>query len=420
MGFQQGLSGLNLASKNLDVIGNNVSNASTVGYKGSQAQFADVFASSLSGASSSSVGLGGKLGVVVQQFTQGNITSTSNPLDFAINGGGFFTVNKPDGTVAYSRNGQFQLDKTGQIVNAEGDVLQGYLADAAGNIVKGSGTSIVISATDIAPVATGTSAAGTGVQLNANLDSREALPSVTPFAANNPLTYNQSTSVTVYDTKGNPNVLSSYFVKTGAGAWTVHNTLTNPSGTIIAPTAPVPATGQPITFSATGQLTSATNYTLTFPADASTGAAALSFKEDLTGSTEYGSKFSVNSASQDGYTTGKLTGFTTSADGIIKGTYSNGQSKNLAQLVLNTFRNPQGLQPIGNNLWLETSTSGVPVSGTPQTGQFGAIQASAVEDANVDLTAELVNMITAQRVYQANAQTIKTQDAVLQTLVNLR
>lgn len=416
MGFQQGLSGLNLASKNLDVIGNNVSNASTVGYKGSQAQFADVFASSLSGASSSAVGLGGKLGTVVQQFTQGNITSTSNPLDFAINGGGFFTVNKPDGTVAYSRNGQFQLDKTGQIVNAEGDVLQGYLADPTGTIVKGSATPIVISATDIAPVATGTSPSATGVQLNVNLDSRESAPSVTTFSSSNPLSYNQSTSVTVYDSKGNPNVLSTYFVKTAAGAWTVHNTLTNPSGTVINPTSAASAQ----TFSSTGQLTSTPNYTVSFAADASTGAAALSFTANLTGSTEYGSKFSVNSASQDGYTTGKLTGFTTSADGIIKGTYSNGQSKNLAQLVLNAFRNPQGLQAIGNNLWLETSASGVPVSGTPQSGQFGAIQASAVEDANVDLTAELVNMITAQRVYQANAQTIKTQDAVLQTLVNLR
>jgi flagellar hook protein FlgE len=141
---------------------------------------------------------------------------------------------------------------------------------------------------------------------------------------------------------------------------------------------------------------------------------------DYSGSTQFGSNFSVNSVTQDGFTSGRLAGFNTSSDGTIVGRYTNGQSKTLGQVILANFVNPNGLQSLGGNAWAETATSGAPLTGTPNTGSLGVLQSAAVEDSNVDLTAELVNMITAQRVYQANAQTIKTQDQVLQTLVNLR
>jgi flagellar hook protein FlgE len=432
MGFQQGLSGLNTASKNLDVIGNNVANATTVGFKSGQAQFADVFAASLTGAGSSPVGLGSKLSTIVQQFTQGNITATNNPLDIAINGGGFFRLTDPSGTPFYSRNGQFQVDQNGQIVNAQGLRVTGFMADSTGAIVAGNVQPIVIPTSDIAPQATGTSPSGTGVEAVLNLDSREAAIA-TAFDVNDPATYNFSTSTPIYDTLGNASVLTMYFQKTAAGSWDVHTTVTPPGGSAVDITIDTDAvtagTQAPaIVFGDDGLIDAAASTALTngaftqtiSAAQLGTGAAAMSFLVDFSGTTQYGSESAVGDLAQDGFASGSLTGFTISDDGILLGRYSNGQSKNLAQVVLANFRNPQGLQPQGNNLWAESSTSGPALLGTPQSGQFGALQSSAVEDSNVDLTAELVNMITAQRVYQANAQTIKTQDAVLQTLVNLR
>lgn len=420
MGFQQGLSGLNTASKSLDVIGNNVANASTVGFKVGQAQFADVFAASLSGAGTAPVGLGAKVAAVMQQFTQGNITTTNNPLDLAINGGGFFQVTDAAGSPFYTRNGQFQVDKDGFIVNNQGMRVSGFPADANGNIVPGAQTTIQINSADIPPVATGTGPAAQGVFGNINLDSRKDPLSSAAFSPSNPLTFHHSTALNVYDTQGNAHTLTMYFVKTAANTWDVYTALTPPGGTLT----PLQAPGSPagtITFGADGQIAGGAVFTQNIPAATlGTGAAALNFDVDFTSSTQFGANFSVNSLTQDGFASGKLTGFVISPDGILVGRFSNGQSKNLGQVVLANFRNPQGLQPIGNNLWVETSSSGPALIGAPQSGQFGAIQSAAVEDSNVDLTQELVNLITAQRVYQANAQTIKTQDAVLQTLVNLR
>lgn len=424
MGFQQGLSGLNTASKSLDVIGNNVANASTVGFKVGQAQFADVFAASLTGAGSSPVGLGSKLSTIVQQFTQGNITSTNNPMDVAINGNGFFLVTDPLGTPFYTRNGQFQVNKEGEVITSMGMKLQGYAVDDGGNVVQGSVRNVQIPTTDIAPLATGTSNSATGVEAVLNLDSSED-PIALAFDPQDSTTYNFSTSLSVYDTLGNASILRLYFTKTAPATWEVHTTVTPPGGTVtdITP-APTPS----IIFGSDGLIDPVASTALTdgafsqtiTAAQLNTGAADMTFNIDFSGTTQYGSDFSVNSLVQDGYASGSLTGFTISEDGILLGRYSNGQSKNLAQVVLASFRNPQGLQPQGNNLWVETSSSGPALLGAPQSGQFGSLQASAVEDSNVDLTAELVNMITAQRVYQANAQTIKTQDAVMQTLVNLR
>lgn len=407
MSFQQGLSGLNAASKTLEVIGNNVSNANTVGFKQSRAEFADVFANSLTGSGTSQIGIGTKISTVAQQFTQGNITSTNNPLDIAINGGGFFRMSD-DGAVTYSRNGQFQLDRSGFIVNSEGKRLTGYAADLTGALATGAPTELTINTSDLQPTA---STAVTGI---VNLDSRNTALTAAGFDPTDPTTYHNSSAVTVYDSLGNSHNVQSFFVKTAAGTWDVFTTADGVSTT----TLPTPTAT--LTFSGTGVAPTSAPATPTVNFTPTTGANAVSLTLDYTDSTQFGSNFSVNSLTQDGYSSGRLSGFSTSAEGLIVGRYTNGQSRVLGQVVLANFVNPNGLQSLGGNAWAETAASGNPLVGPPNTGGFGVLQSSAVEDSNVDLTAELVNMITAQRVYQANAQTIKTQDQVLQTLVNLR
>ena len=407
MGFEQGLSGLNAASKSLDVIGNNVANASTVGFKESQAQFADVYASSMAGSAGGQAGIGVRVATVAQQFSQGNITSTNNTLDMAINQSGFFRMDN-NGTITYSRNGQFQLDKNGYIVNTQGNKLTGFLTNALGAIVATTPADIQISTADLLPKATVNVAEGL------NLDARLAAPSVAPFDPNNSLTYNSSTPTTIYDSLGGSHSASLYFVKTAANAWNAYLTV---DGTSV-PSPAAPLTG--MTFSTSGVLTAPPGAVTSALFTPTGGGAAQTLSFNFTGTSQFGSTYGVNSQTQDGYASGHMTGFSTGSDGIVTARYSNGQTKTLAQVVLANFSNPQGLQPMGNNQWAETSTSGAPLVGVPGSSSLGVLQTSATEDSNVDLTAELVNMITAQRVYQANAQTIKTQDQVLQTIVNLR
>jgi flagellar hook protein FlgE len=423
MSFQQGLSGLNAASQSLEAIGNNVANANTVGFKGSQAQFADVYANSLNGSGTGQIGIGVKVATVAQQFTQGNITSSNNPLDIAINGGGFFRMSI-NGTVEYTRNGQFQLDKDGFIVNSNQARLTGFTADSRGVLSTGAPADLKINKADLAPAQTATVAA----QLN--LDSREPIPATPWDGTMDPGTYNNASSVTVFDSLGNSHVMQTFYVKTGPvppattePTWDVYAAL---DGALIT----TPAGGKigTLTFSPDGTV-DATATTLPFPdveLNVTTGAidpiggAGVGISVDFTGTTQYGSNFGVNSLTQDGYASGRLSGFNISDDGTVLGRYTNGKSATLGQVVLANFTNPNGLQPLGNNLWAETAASGQALVGGPGSGSLGVLSSSAVEDSNVDLTAELVNMITAQRVYQANAQTIKTQDQVLQTLVNLR
>lgn len=666
MGFQQGLSGLNAAAKNLDAIGNNVANASTAGFKASQVQFADVYAASLSGGGAGQIGLGTKVANVTQQFTQGNISSTNNPLDVAVNGAGFFRLDN-NGSISYTRNGQFQLDRDGFIVSANGYKVTGYGVDAAsGSIVATNPAPVSLPSSDLPPQSTGGSPSASGAKIGINLDSREALPITSNFNVLDPTSYNKSTSMTVYDTLGNPHVLSLYFTKTttagtwglnanvdGAGsdvpaaattvafngnligtdlttaaaavtaAWPALSPQSVAAGTaaitaatatttaatvaagtpatsaqinaavlaaqnaaisaaalstavgVSAPTlavgtagsaginataalvstawpavspedtaaqlaitsaaaasAAVTALGTPPTLpqiaaasaaaatasadavalntlvaaslaaavtattdtlamhtaaaatalTATAAQTAAAeaasanlaaiassnaqsavalvttpgvkmsdasgvllpqpqlafdtsgNLTTTMPLDISldlfgvatalgktNGAVTpLTFKLDFSGTSQYGSAFGVNTLSQDGFSSGRLNGYNVGTDGVIQGRYSNGQSRSLGQIVLANFTNPNGLKPLGNNQWAETPDSNQPLIGTPGSGSLGVMQSASVEESNVDLTAELVNMITAQRIYQANAQSIKTQDAVLQTIVNLR
>jgi flagellar hook protein FlgE len=405
MSFQQGLSGLNAASKNLDVIGNNVANASTVGFKGSRAEFADVYANSMGGSAKTSVGIGVNLAAVSQQFTQGNISVTNNPLDVAINGNGFFRLSN-NGTVTYTRNGQFQLDKDGYLVTSSGAHVTGYPPNSSGGVTTSAPVDLQVSSADLNP---NTSTTATAV---VNLDSRSTA-STAAFSSTDSTTYQGATSMSVYDSLGNAHTLSLYFVKNAANSWDVYG---SNDGTQIG-AAPI---GH-VNFTSSGAIDTATT---TMPMNVSlpvtSGAGTINMSVDLTGSTQFGSVFGVNSLTQDGYAAGKLTGYAIAADGTITGRYSNGQTRAQGQIAISNFVNPQGLSNLGNNQWAESAGSGPPLTGAPSSGNLGVLQSGATEDANVDLTAELVNMITAQRVYQANAQTIKTQDSVMQTLVNLR
>ncbi|HNQ03478.1 MAG TPA: flagellar hook protein FlgE [Thiobacillaceae bacterium] len=416
MGFQQGLSGLNGAARSLDVIGNNIANASTVGFKSSLTQFADVYATSLYGAGGLQVGIGSKVADVAQQFGQGNISASDNALDLAISGEGFFLVNQ-GGATAYSRNGQFHLDKpdTGgmsHIINSQGLQVMGYGVDAFGNIVTASPGPLQVSFADIAPRAT------TVANLVANLDSTKSAPGVA-FATNNAASYNDATSVTVYDSLGNAHALTLYFVKTGANAWNMYGDI---DGSGIGNVDLGAGAGNPValSFNASGLLTTGMPLSGVAAAVTSGASTPMTFALDLSGATQYGSKFGVNSVSQDGYASGRLAGLSVAKDGTIQGRYTNSQSKTLGQVALAYFANTQGLQPIGNNLWMDSAEAGQAVIGAPGSGVLGVIESGAVEESNVDLTAELVNLIVAQRMYQANAQTIRAQDQILQTLVNLR
>lgn len=420
MSFQQGVSGLNATSKNLEIIGHNIANANTYGTKVSRGEFADVYATALGRGGTSPIGIGVNLQAVAQQFTQGNISTTENPLDLAIKGSGFFQVQESNSTIAYTRNGQFKIDRDGFIVNNARGRLVGYAADANGVIQPGAAVPLQLPTGNIAPAPT------TTVQMELNLDARQAV--TTPAAGpqvvfGEPRTYNNATSLTVYDAKGQDVSLTYYFQKAGTDTWNVYATA---NGTTVGGTPGDPQPVTQLTFPSNGRTPTAPLGPITFDIPASTNANGAAI-EPITGVTmdfarvtQYGSGFGVTDLGQDGFAAGLITEVTMDATGIIMAYYSNGQTKPAGQIEIATFRNPQGLLPQGDNAWMRSYASGEPVVGVPGDGNLGILQAGALEESNIDLTQELVNMITAQRSYQANAQTIKTMDQVLQTLVNIR
>lgn len=423
MSFQQGLSGLNGAAKSLDVIGNNVANASTVGFKQSQAQFADMYANSMNRSGNSPVGIGVTVANVAQQFTQGNITTSNNPLDIAINGDGFFQLAQSvdNKSPLYGRNGQFELNKDGYIINPSmnGAYLMGYAAGVSG------GDAVPLQIDTSAIPATATTSISTKVNLDSRLDS---IPTTTTFDPTDSSTYNNSTGVTVYDSLGNPYSVQTYYVKRDPDttvtppttSWDVYAKIGDDVVVDTTVTPNVPLKVGTLTFNSSGTLTTSTATSVDLSPYAIAGGTLSTVALNYTGSTQTGSAFVNLAQSQNGMPPGTLSSFSIAKDGTIVGSYSNQQTKNLGSVVLVNFANPNGLQPLGNNLYQATADAGTPLVGTPTTGTFGTLQARAVEDSNVDLTAELVNMIVAQRVYQANSQTIKVQDTVLQTLVSLR
>ena len=492
MSFQQGLSGLNSSAKQLDTIGNNVANANTVGFKQSQAQFADLYAASLTGSGGGQIGTGSKLAGVLQQFSQGNISNTNNSMDTAISGAGFFKTKTPDNlSTFYSRNGQFQIDKLGFVVNPQGHQVQALQPVTTAGVTKIGSVEGPLQISQIQMPANLTKT----VVVGANLDALSPAPANQVFNAADSASYNNSTTLTINDSFGALHTASLYFQRqqlvlpsatvagstmtlaaaaslainntvtfgvapaavttytitgvtsptvytvtpalahapavpdaTNAGSlnWKTYLTIDGTPVTAAVPVAPGATELATLTFDTSGNLISTLpasaplGAVLAFPIAPSGGGGAQQLTFNFAKTFQYGGGFAVNTLTQDGYAKGDLSGFSTGPDCVVLGRYSNGQTKPLGQLVLENCPNPQGLQPIGNNEWVATTASGAMIPGTPGIGGRGVLQSSAVEDSNVDLTAELVTMITAQRIYQANAQTIKTQDQVLQTLVNLR
>jgi flagellar hook protein FlgE len=444
MSFQTGLSGLSASSQSLDVIGNNIANANTVGMKSSRGEFADLVASAIgAGGSSSLAGIGTSIATVSQNFSQGNINITGNSLDVAINGGGFYQLTKTDGTTAYSRAGQFKLDKDGSIITNTGSFLMGYPTDVTGATT--SFTTQKLSVPTGAPIGAKET---TAITAEFNLDARAKIAAVTPVT---PLsTY--GTSLTTYDSQGKPVPVSLYFTKIDANPattnaagldpravpypvdpitgvtvptdqWAVYNTLA-PLNSLGAPTAPVGV----LCFDANGTLNSSSTFPpvgppagLTVTPDPTGIIPPFQVQVDVSKVTQFGVNFAISALSQDGYTSGEFTGLSIDSKGVITTRYSNGQTmKDGGMIALADFRNVQGLSPMGAGEYQESYKSGAAVMGQPTVGRFGELRSGAVEESNVDLTAELVNMMTAQRNYQANAQTIKTQDQIMSTLVNLR
>ncbi len=410
MGFQQGLSGLNASSKNLDIIGHNIANANTTGFKGSRGEFADIVASSIGAAGGSNAGIGVEVENVAQQFSQGNITITGNNLDVAINGGGFFALQQPDGSPAYTRAGNFKLDKSGDLVSNGGAKVMGFKVDST----TGQGTSepVPLSFPTGAPIQAKETENITAV-INLDARAKDAAAATPPTPRS---TY--GTSLNVYDSQGVAVPVSLYFVKAAtANTWEVFNDL-DPAATSLGS----------IAFDGNGRFdaaASASPFTITVDSssvnpNSPTAPTPWSVDIDLAKATQFGAKFSVADLTQDGYASGELTGINISNDGMVMASYSNGITRAEAQVALANFRNAQGLAPVGGNNWIATNDSGTAVVGKPGAGNMGMLRAGALEDSNVDLTAELVNMMTAQRSYQANAQTIKTQDQIMSTLVNLR
>lgn len=400
MSFSQAVSGLNAASSNLDVIGNNIANSATSGFKSSTAAFADMFAGS-------QTGLGTKVSAVIQNFGDGAINATGRNLDVALSGNGFFRLEDSNGSVYYSRNGQLQRNADGYLVNTEGLQVTGYpVTGSPATVQTGADpVPIMIPTTQLPAKAT------TQGALQANLNSSDALPTITPFDAKEVNSYNAKSSMTVYDSQGNDHQLDLYFVKTANNQWQVYP-IDSSTGEASADFT--------MSFDENGQLTSDATQSITI--QGSNGAAAnQALTLDFTGSSQQNTgETQFGNPKQDGYAPGDLTGFTINDDGTIIGSYSNQRTQAMGQIVLSSFTNSEGLQPMGDNLWSESSSSGQPAIGTPGSGNFGTMTAGALEASNVDLSKELVNMIVAQRNYQSNAQTIKTQDQILNTLVNLR
>ncbi|KML67822.1 flagellar hook protein FlgE [Pectobacterium peruviense] len=417
MGFSQAVSGLNAASNNLDVIGNNIANSATVGFKSGTVTFADMFAGS-------KVGMGVKVASVLQDFGNGTVTSSSRDLDIAISGGGFYRLQDTNGSTYYSRNGQFMLNGR-NIVNAQGMQLTGYPVAGTPPTVQTGADPVPLTVPDGDMLASPTTVAS----IKANLKSSDSVPTsswaTTPGAEG---TYNSKTALTTYDSQGNVHNFTLYFVKTANNTWqtyakddsitpaTYQNAGTmgfGANGALTSQTAtPIPATPP-----ATGTVTPA-NFTINLVG--TNGAATGTFTLDFTGSVQQNSEYSYKSPTQNGFGPGTLTGFAINDDGTIEGSYSNGQKQALGQILLASFANPEGLSPEGDNAWSETASSGQAVVGLAGTGSLGKLIGKSTESSNVDLSKELVNMIVAQRNYQSNAQTIKTQDSILQTLVSLR
>lgn len=405
MAFNIALSGINAASADLEVTANNIANTGTTGFKGSRGEFAELYNAAGPNLSSAQIGSGVRLTNVAQQFTAGSVETTNNSLDFAISGEGFFTLRDAKG-LSYTRAGAFRQDSNGFVTNASGQHLQVFPANVNGTFDTSTMHDLQMITSQNAAKATGS------VQMALNLPSNATRP-VPAFSPTDSLSYNQSTPFTAYDSLGATHSGIVYFVKDAApNVWNanlyVDGVSTGPS--------------QQLTFNSSGGLVAPANGQLSFPAvSVSPGADPLKLTVNMSKATQFGNDYVASSITQDGYPTGTLSSIDVSHQGVVQAKYSNGQTTALGQLAMARFTNQQGLRQLDNTNWAASYDSGTPVMGAAGNGIFGGVQAGALEASNTaDLTAQLVNMIKAQRNYQANAQVISTDDKLTQTIINIR
>ncbi len=427
MSFNTALSGLNAAQADLDVTANNISNVSTVGFKESRAEFADIFSASSFGGSGTQAGSGVSLSSVAQQFNQGNLEFSSNTLDLAVSGEGFFMFN-PSASNAnsiYSRNGELGINNSGFVVNNTGASLQVFPPNVDGSFTATSST-IPLQL----PQAVGAPSATSNIDIGVNLPAAAPDLVAANFDSTQPSTYTASTALTVFDSLGEGHIVTAYYVKTADNAWATYYNSTDSAGA----TLPIDIAGG--TAGAGGQLFHATSFTSagafasTTPDPLVTTAIDFGNGSDATQTltidyannsiTQFSSDFTVNEISQDGFTIGRLTGVDISDTGIVRANFSNGQTTALGKIALARFQNAQGLGQVGDNAWQDTVDSGAPLIGEALTSSFGLIRSGAREASNVDLTAQLVNLIAAQRNFQANAKSIETNNTVTQAIINIR
>jgi flagellar hook protein FlgE len=404
MSFNVALTGLNAANQDLSVTANNLANASTIGFKGSRTEFADLYSSTQTGVSATSVGNGVAVEEVAQQFSQGDIETTGNNLDLSISGNGFFTLSN-NGAQEYTRDGEFQVNNAGNVVTADGANLQVYPPLANGTYNTGGLANLSLSSGESAPNATSTAS------ITANLPAGAAVPvDAANFSPTDPNSYNSTTSLTVYDSLGAAHTASLYFTNTGNNTWNANLYVDgNAAGTT------------QLTFSSAGALTGPANGEVAFPtydaaAGLATGANPMNMTFNFNNVTQFGNNFGVTAVNQNGYTTGLLTGISINGTGVVQAQYTNGNSVNLGQIAMANFANPQGLQQLGDANWASTQASGSAVQGVAGGSGFGNIASGSLEESNVDTTTSLVDMITAQRAFQANAQMIQTENQISQTI----
>lgn len=443
MSFSTALSGLNAATADLNVKSNNIANVNTTGFKESRAEFGDVFAVSAFGTTSkTAIGNGAVLQNVAQQFSQGNLEFTDNALDLAISGEGFFAMapEVDSGEVIYSRAGEFGVNKDGYIVSNEGWYLRAFPVDGDGQI---SATSMNATGPIQLPPSVGAPEATTDLSIATNLPSTspgidDGAGGILAIDPSDPASYSFSTSATIYDSLGNEHVVTTYYqhidstaddggTPAGDNQWQMAAYIDG--GEVKGGTPGTPfalETGARVSFNADGTLDTVNPdpITLTFTDGAATewasGADTQTVNLSLNGSTQNSGAFNVGALTVNGFPTGRLTGVDVSEEGLIRATYSNGQAVPIGKIALGDFANPQALNKIGNTAWKETTDSGPVIAGEASTGSFGQVQAGALETSNVDLTKELVGLITAQRNFQANSKAIETNNAITQTIINLR
>ncbi|MCG7982470.1 MAG: flagellar hook protein FlgE [Candidatus Thiodiazotropha lotti] len=424
MAFRIALSGLDAASTDLEVTGHNIANASTVGFKQSRAEFADIYANSISDVSSSVPGRGVRVTRVAQQFSQGSTEFTSNNLDMAINGEGFFVMEDSAGDRSYSRAGAFSVDRDGNVVDQAGSRLQIFPRIGTTGSLFNTGSTVDLNL----PVVSGTPQTTSSIDATLNLSASEQPPAVVldPTAATftfppDPLSYNHSTATTIYDSLGTAHTATMFYVKVADNQWNAFSFVDGNNVTVGGNTfADIQFTNSGALAVSTGDVDALGNVVIDDfnPGGGAADISGMTFNYSAT--SQFGSGFAVNELSQDGFTSGRLSGVDVDDSGIVFARFTNGQSEPLGKIALARFSNTQGLRQIGDTNWAESFASGDVQIGEAGTSSYGLIQSGALENSNVDLAKQLVNLITAQRNFQANAQVITTADAVTQTVINIR